>query len=51
MAHEEIVKLSRQIAAEQNSEKLIPLINRLRKLLAEEKSKIEADIENRKKSD
>jgi hypothetical protein len=49
MAHEEIVELSRQIAAEDDSRKLIPLIDKLRKVLAKEKARIEAELEKRNK--
>jgi hypothetical protein len=45
MPHEDIVELSRKISEEQDSEKLIPLIDQLRKLLVEEKKRIEANLE------
>ena len=48
---EDILKLARQISAEHDPEKVLPLIARLRKILAEEQARLEADVPKGKISD
>ncbi len=45
---EAIIELLRQISAERDPEKVLPLIKQLRKTLAEEQSRLEAEISKRK---
>lgn len=48
---EAIIQLLRQISAERDPEKVLPLIKHLRKVLAEEQSRLEAEISKRKIAD